>query len=79
MIHARFWSAVLIAATTLASPALAAGSDAAARHVRVGSHAEVVPGERYIFRDGCIPAPRVGAFATEPWTNAPPCEPNTMF
>ena len=79
MINARFWSAVLIATTTLATPALAAGSDVASRHVRIGSHVEVVPGERYILRDACVRAPRVGAFATEPWTNAPPCEPNTMF
>jgi hypothetical protein len=24
----------------------------------------------------CIPAPRVGAFATQPWTNDTPCEPS---
>jgi len=32
-------------------------------------------------RDGvsCVRAPRVGAFATEPWTNAAPCEPYTEY
>jgi hypothetical protein len=29
--------------------------------------------------DSCIRAPRVGAFATEPWTDAAPCEPNTGY
>ena len=28
--------------------------------------------------DSCIRAPRVGAFATDPWT-VPPCEPNTGY
>jgi hypothetical protein len=33
-----------------------------------------------IYQDGraCVPAPRVGAFATAPWTgNNVPCEPGT--
>jgi hypothetical protein len=29
--------------------------------------------------DSCLRAPRVGAFATEPWTDAAPCEPNTGY
>jgi hypothetical protein len=79
MINAKLWSAVLIAATTLATPALAVGSNAASRHVRIDRRTEVVPREYYADRHGCILAPRVGAFATEPWTNGPPCEPNTFF
>jgi hypothetical protein len=27
---------------------------------------------------GCVRAPRVGAFATQPWTN-PPCEPTSGY
>ena len=33
------------------------------------------PGVSYIAGQTCNPAPRVGAFATAPWDNAPPCEP----
>lgn len=79
MINAKLWSAALIAVTALATPALAAASDVAPRHVRAETHMRPAPSERYVERSGCIPAPRVGAFATEPWTNAPPCEPNTAF
>jgi len=39
----------------------------------VATSAPVYQGER-----GCVPAPRVGAFATAPWTgNNVPCEPGT--
>lgn len=79
MIDTRLWSAVLIAATTLATPALAVESNVASRHLGIDSRSEAVPREHYISRHGCIRAPRVGAFAGEPWTNAPPCEPNTSF
>lgn len=80
MINAKPWSAVLIAVTTLATPALAAGSDAGSRPVRAETHMSVAPSVRYADRSStCIRAPRVGAYATEPWTNAPPCEPNTAF
>jgi len=80
MINAKLWSAVLIAVTTLATPAFAASSDAASRRVRAESHMSVAPSVRYADRvSTCVRAPRVGAFATEPWTNAPPCEPNTVF
>lgn len=27
----------------------------------------------------CVPAPRVGAFATQPWDRAAPCEPMTGY
>ena len=75
MRNLKFLVAALLAAATLATPALAATH--AARH-------DVTDGRvmsTTMHRDGdiCIRAPRVGAFATEPWTNAAPCEPNTGY
>jgi hypothetical protein len=72
MINTKLWSAVLIAATTLATPALAVGSNADSRPVRIDRRIEVVPREYYTGRHGCTLAPRIGAFPTEPWTNGPP-------
>jgi len=68
----KLLSAALIAAATFATPVLAAN----ARHAMDKTH--VVSTMR---SDGnaCVRAPRVGAFATEPWTNGAPCEPNTMY
>ncbi len=80
MLNAKLWSAVLIAATTLATPSFAAGNDAVSRSARAKTYTSVAPSVRYADRSSsCIRAPRVGAYATEPWTNAPPCEPNTVF
>jgi hypothetical protein len=54
---------------------LAAGH--ASRHV-VSDRGGMYTTQRYE-GDSCIRAPRVGAFATEPWTDAAPCEPNTGY
>jgi len=74
MRNVKLLAAALLAAATLATPALAATH--AARH-------EVTEGRMMstMHRDGdsCVRAPRVGAFATEPWTNAAPCEPYTEY
>ena len=74
MRNVKLLAAALLAAATLATPALAATH--AARH-------EVAEGRMMstMHRDGdsCVRAPRVGAFATEPWTNAAPCEPYTEY
>jgi hypothetical protein len=74
MRNVKLLAAALLAAATLATPALAATQ--AARH-------EVTEGRMMstMHRDGdsCVRAPRVGAFATEPWTNAAPCEPYTEY
>jgi hypothetical protein len=64
-------SATLIAAAMLATPAMARES-----HVRSAN----ATAERYVDRNACVPAPAVGAFATQPWVNAaPPCEPTTGY
>ena len=34
-----------------------------------------VPADKYGYRYDCAPGPRVGAFASQPWTNAPTCRP----
>jgi len=63
-------SAALIVASAIATPALAASRTS--RHMSNG-HIKVLSAST------CVRAPRVGAFATEPWTDAAPCEPNTMY
>jgi hypothetical protein len=60
-------SAVLIAATLFATQAMAARNDVAARHATMKAHASGA---------GCVRAPDVGAFASDPYT-VPPCVPNT--
>jgi hypothetical protein len=63
-------SAALIAAAMLATPAVARDN-----HVSSQRHATTTIGERNIDGRVCTPAPAVGAFATQPWDNGPPCEP----
>jgi hypothetical protein len=68
-------AAVLMTAATLASPAFArshAAFQANDSRAKVSSNAAVADGS------ACVRAPRVGAFASDPWTQ-PPCEPNTNF
>jgi hypothetical protein len=73
----KFLSAALIATAMLATPAMARPS-----HVisQVAEDANAIASPTVGYTDGrvCIPAPRVGAFATAPWTgdNAP-CEPES--
>jgi hypothetical protein len=45
------------------------------RHLAEDAHANTAPGARYIGGPPCHLAPRVGAFATQPWENETPCEP----
>jgi len=70
----KILSAALIAAA-LATPAMARESSAASRHQ---ADATTTSGERYVDGRVCTPAPAVGAFATQPWDNGPPCEPASM-
>ncbi len=74
MRNVKLLAAALLAAATLATPALAA-THAARHQVTDGRVMSAMHREG----DSCIRAPRVGAFATEPWTNAAPCEPNTGY
>jgi len=70
MTSLKLLSAALITAATLATPAMARESHVTSRH-----QANVTTTS-----DGraCIPAPAVGAFATQPWNNGAPCEPASV-
>jgi hypothetical protein len=80
MMKFKFVSAGLIAAAMFAGPAAAREHHGASRHAA---------GDRYVTGGAfasttrnaasCIPAPRIGAFATAPWTNEPPCEPYSGY
>jgi len=73
-------SAGLIAAAMLATPAMAQEGRVMSRHFTATADAGATPpGVLYVDGRACIPAPRVGAFATQPWTNTRdiPCEPAT--
>jgi hypothetical protein len=65
----KLLSAALIAAAMLATPAMARESHVASRHLAMDANASIAPGAL------CHRAPAVGAFATAPWDNGPPCEP----
>jgi hypothetical protein len=69
----KLLSAALLAAATLATPALAATHTT--RHVVTNENSSVM---RSADRDSCVRAPDVGAYATAPWT-VPPCEPYTGY
>lgn len=70
----KLLSAGLITAAMLAAPAMAREHHVTSRH-QAGAVVNAPADARYIDGQLCIPAPRVGAFATQPWDNAPPCEP----
>lgn len=69
----KLLSAVLLTAATFATPVLAATP----RHV-TDTNGRVMSTMNRDEGDSCIRAPRVGAYATQPWT-VPPCEPNTGY
>ena len=69
----KLLSAVLLTAATFATPVLAAS-----RHVVADTDGRVMSTTHRDEGDGCIRAPRVGAYATQPWT-VPPCEPTTGY
>ena len=75
MTKLKLLSAALIAAATLATPAIARESQVTSRHLALDANASTMPGARYIDGRLCHPAPAVGAFATQPWDKGPPCEP----
>ena len=76
MITLKLLSATLIATATLATPAMARKSHVTSRDFVLDANASASPTARYIDGRVCIPAPRVGAFATAPWGgNNVPCEP----
>ncbi len=68
----------LIAAALLATPVIARESGIASRRIAAERTAVASDATSYRSERACIPAPRVGAFATAPWTGTNvPCEPGT--
>ncbi|MGY8707407.1 hypothetical protein RAD16_16830 [Bradyrhizobium sp. 18BD] len=86
MTTSKLLSMGLIAAAMLGGPVMArehhgmarqpaANADTMDANAAVYPAYSAYPGER-----ACVPAPRVGAFATAPWTgNNVPCEPGTGY
>jgi hypothetical protein len=72
----KLLSAALIAAATLATPAMAREGHVTSRH---HAYATATSEARDVDGRVCIPAPAVGAFASQPWDNGPPCEPTTAY
>jgi hypothetical protein len=71
----KLLSAALITAATFAAPAMARESHVTSRHqANVTTTSDV----RDVDGRACIPAPAVGAFATQPWDNGAPCEPASV-
>jgi hypothetical protein len=75
MIKAKLLSAVVLAAAAaLTTPAMAR-SFVGTGHATSEAYARA---ERSADAGACVRAPRVGAYASQPWST-PPCEPNTGF
>jgi hypothetical protein len=68
----------LIASAILTAPLAAQESRSSARHPANRVFANTEPGAQDVDGRFCYPAPRVGAFATQPWDNETPCEPMSM-
>jgi hypothetical protein len=79
MTKLKLLSAALIAAAALATPAMARESGVASRRPAEQAVASTTSGARYFDGRSCVPAPAVGAFATQPWDNTPPCEPTSVY
>jgi hypothetical protein len=79
MTNLKLLSAALIAAATLATPAMARESGVASRRAAEQAVASTTSDARYSDGLSCVRAPAVGAFATQPWTNGPPCEPASVY
>lgn len=69
----KLLSVGMIVAAALASPVTARERHAVPRSVADNAYA-AAPGARSVGKGGCERAPRVGAYATQPWRK-PPCEP----
>jgi hypothetical protein len=70
----RLLSAGLVATAMFLAPAMARHHHVTPRHQSADIVTAAPEGARY-FDGTCVPAPRVGAFATQPWDSATPCEP----
>ena len=72
MTKLKLLSAALIATAMIATPAMARNGHVTSRHLVEDANASTTPGARNSDERHCHLAPRVGAFATQPWENGPP-------
>jgi hypothetical protein len=79
MTKLEFLPAALVAAAMLTTPVVAREHHQNARHLVTRAPDSDAPAARYVDGRLCYPAPRVGAFATQPWDNETPCEPTTGY
>jgi hypothetical protein len=83
MTEPKLLSAALIAAAMIATPAMARQSHVTSRQpaadAYAGIYTDITPNARYLNGPRCIPAPRVGAFASQPWDNDIPCAPTSAY
>jgi hypothetical protein len=82
MTKLKLLSAAAIAAAMLATPALARDSRDTSRQPTTRVYVTAAPGERTADGHFCTPAPRVGAFASQPWDwehGNIPCEPTPAY
>jgi hypothetical protein len=75
MTKSKLLSAALIAVAMIATPAMARESGVASPRAAVKATADTTSVARDVDGRACMSAPAVGAFATQPWDNGPPCEP----
>ena len=83
MVKLKLLSAALFAAAVITAPAMARESHLTSRYVTQNGYAGIAPGTAYgaapyapgTFAYVCVPAPRVGQFAGQPWDNDVPCQP----
>jgi hypothetical protein len=81
MTQLKLLSAALFVAAVIASPAMARGHHAAWQYSTGEIYADPAPVAPYAYGYRgygyrCVPAPRIGQFAGEPWSrNNIPCEP----
>ena len=79
MTKLKLLPAALIATAMIATPAMARKNHVTSRHLVEGANASITSGTSYSDERHCHLAPRVGAFATQPWENGPPCEPSLGY
>lgn len=76
----KILSTGLIALTMFAAPAIARESHVGSRHFAEDANVSASPVPIDMGGRVCYPAPRVGAFATAPWSGDNiPCEPGPGF
>lgn len=79
----KLLSAALFAAAVIAAPAMAREHHAGSRDVQSDAYAAAAPDAAFaapVYANGyhCVPAPRVGQFAGQPWDMSVPCEPASV-